>query len=279
MGSPQETAQLIRLLRTPNLANLFVTGAVVGEIQIIAMGPGPMDLVTVLVPSKTTVDLLQYAVQAWWVNSVTLFQSVDNGWLTIPDDQVPGGQVVPANTDPVFQDHTYIRWIGALAPDVSSNSTARQYFDAGLGKLMVSEAGGAYQPIVGIGATGIRGATGVQGGTGVQGITGVAPPAPHLVIPYAASVALDFSPALSPLRKVTLTGDIIFTTTNVVDGPGVSVRIIGDGSPRTLTFPVGWKFLGGAAPASIAANKVAILSTTSDGTTNANIVAGYAVES
>jgi hypothetical protein len=56
------------------------------------------------------------------------------------------------------------------------------------------------------------------------------------------------------------------------------VKILGDGSLRTLTFPVGWKFVGGTAPANIAANKSALLTLHGFGTTDADVVAHYLVE-
>ena len=55
-----------------------------------------------------------------------------------------------------------------------------------------------------------------------------------------------------------------------------TIRIIGDGSERALTFPAGWTFVGAAAPATLAADKTAILTLTSFGTTDANVVAAYA---
>lgn len=91
-----------------------------------------------------------------------------------------------------------------------------------------------------------------------------------------ASPAIDF--AAEALRTVTLTGNITFTTSNLAAGKSVTVRIIGDGSIRTLTFPAGWKFVGAAAPTQIAANKIAILTLTSFSTTDANVVAAYAEE-
>lgn len=92
---------------------------------------------------------------------------------------------------------------------------------------------------------------------------------------YGASTALDFSG--DGFRTVTVAGDITITSLNLAAGRSVTVRIVGDGSPRTLAFPA-WKFVGAAAPSSLAAGKTGVLTVTSFGTTDANCVAAYAVE-
>lgn len=93
---------------------------------------------------------------------------------------------------------------------------------------------------------------------------------------YAAQVGLDFLNAV--YRTVTLAGDIEFQTSNLAAGRQVAVRVVADGSSRNLTFPVGWTFLSAAAPATIDANKTAILSLTAFGPTDADVVAAWAVE-
>lgn len=98
----------------------------------------------------------------------------------------------------------------------------------------------------------------------------------HSTLTYAATTNIDF--ASDDYRTVILTGNIEFTTSNRVAPRSVSIRIIGDGSIRTFIFPAAWKFIGTAAPASLAANKIAVLSVTSFGTTDANVVAAYAAE-
>jgi hypothetical protein len=99
----------------------------------------------------------------------------------------------------------------------------------------------------------------------------------HSVLTYAASVALDLDPTLDDFRTLTLAGNITFTTTNLAAARSKTIRIIGDGTERTFTFPA-WKFVGTAAPTTIAVNKTAILTITSFGTTDANVIAAYAVE-
>lgn len=92
---------------------------------------------------------------------------------------------------------------------------------------------------------------------------------------FAASTALDF--AATSLTTVTLTGNVVFTTSGLAAGRTLTLRIVGDGSIRTLGFPA-WKFVGSTAPATIAASKVAVLSLVSFGTTDADVVAAYSVE-
>jgi uncharacterized protein YjiK len=92
---------------------------------------------------------------------------------------------------------------------------------------------------------------------------------------YAATTNLDF--ALNSLTTVTLAGNVTFTTSNLAAGRSVTVRVISDASLRTFAFP-GWVFIGAAAPASIAASKTGVLTLTSFGTTDADVVAAWAVQ-
>ena len=74
-----------------------------------------------------------------------------------------------------------------------------------------------------------------------------------------------------------ITGNITYTASNYADGKSLTIRITSDGTTRNLTFPSSWVFVG-SKPTSIAASKVAILSVTSFGATEANCVAAYAVQ-
>lgn len=78
-------------------------------------------------------------------------------------------------------------------------------------------------------------------------------------------------------QTATLSAPITFTTSNLAIGRSVTVRIVADASERAFTFPA-WRFIGSAAPATIAASKTAILTLTSFGTTDANVYAAYAAE-
>ena len=74
-----------------------------------------------------------------------------------------------------------------------------------------------------------------------------------------------------------ITGNITYTASNYAEGKSLTIRITSDGTARNLTFPTNWIFVG-AKPTSIAASKVAALSVTSFGATEANCVAAYAVQ-
>jgi len=74
-----------------------------------------------------------------------------------------------------------------------------------------------------------------------------------------------------------ITGNITYTASNYSAGRSLSVRITCDATQRNLTFPASWVFVG-SKPTAIAASKVAVLSITSFGTTEANTVAAYAVQ-
>lgn len=92
---------------------------------------------------------------------------------------------------------------------------------------------------------------------------------------YAGTTTIDLTG--DGFQTVTLTGDITFATSNRAAGRSKTVRIIGDGSSRTLAFP-SWKFIGAAAPSALASGKTAILTITAFGTADTDIIAAYAVE-
>ena len=75
-----------------------------------------------------------------------------------------------------------------------------------------------------------------------------------------------------------LTGNVTFTTSNLVAGRHLRVRIPNGGTLRTLAFPAGWNFLGANAPASIDANKVAVLELSVWGSTDSDVDAVFSVE-
>lgn len=92
---------------------------------------------------------------------------------------------------------------------------------------------------------------------------------------YAPTVALDF--AGDAYRTLRLTGDVSFKSLNLKAGRSIGVRIIADGSTRFFGFPVGWAFVGSAAPSGILARKTAILTLQSFGNADADVLAAYAV--
>jgi hypothetical protein len=99
--------------------------------------------------------------------------------------------------------------------------------------------------------------------------------AAHSTLTYAATTNIDMDG--DGFQTVTLTGNITFTTSNRAAGRSRTVRIIGDASPRTLSFP-SWKFVGAVAPTSLAAGKVLILTVTLFGSADTDGVAACAVE-
>jgi hypothetical protein len=94
----------------------------------------------------------------------------------------------------------------------------------------------------------------------------------------AASVAIDTSPALPVFNSLSLDQNTTFTTSNLGNGRSASVRVVGDASTRTLTFPVGWTWLGSGPPADLAAGDVGYLSITAYGATDADVVAAWSYE-
>jgi len=92
---------------------------------------------------------------------------------------------------------------------------------------------------------------------------------------YAASMALDFVGAMA--QTVALTGNATLTTTQLAAGRQLTVVFTADATPRNFTWPA-WKWIGGAAPASIAASKTGILTLLSTGTTDGAVLARWSVE-
>lgn len=98
----------------------------------------------------------------------------------------------------------------------------------------------------------------------------------HSTLTEASPTVIDFSS--DPYRTLTLTGAVTFSTANRVAAKSVTIKIIAGASNRNLTFPGDWIFVGAAAPASLAANKIGILTVTCFGTADADVVAAYAAQ-
>ena len=97
----------------------------------------------------------------------------------------------------------------------------------------------------------------------------------HSALTYDGPAVIDFLG--DGFQTITLAGDMEFTTSNLAEGRSKTIRIIADSSTRNLVFP-GWKFMGAVAPTTITADKIGILTVTSFGTTDADVVAAYAEE-
>jgi len=79
-------------------------------------------------------------------------------------------------------------------------------------------------------------------------------------------------------KRLTLGGNTTFAATGHLFGAYLIIRIICDGTLRTLTWPIGWRWVGAAAPANIAAGKTALLRLWSFGTNDNEVVARWLVE-
>lgn len=92
---------------------------------------------------------------------------------------------------------------------------------------------------------------------------------------YNANVTIDFRE--QGFRILDLTGDLTLASSNLASGRAVTIKILCDGTPRNLTFPGGWIFVG-TEPTQIGANKTGILSLTAFGNADANVIAAWGVE-
>jgi hypothetical protein len=93
---------------------------------------------------------------------------------------------------------------------------------------------------------------------------------------YASNVVLNFQTFGS--KRITLAGNVTFSASGFGFGSRLELRILCDGTARNLIWPAGWKFVGAAAPASIAANKTALLHLWAFGLAETDVVAQYIVE-
>lgn len=97
----------------------------------------------------------------------------------------------------------------------------------------------------------------------------------------AATVVIDASPDLPVFNSLSVDQDTTFTTANLGPGRSASVRVVCDGTTRSLTFPTGpggWTWLGSGPPSVLAAGDVGYLSITAYGTTDADVVAAWSYE-
>jgi uncharacterized delta-60 repeat protein len=97
------------------------------------------------------------------------------------------------------------------------------------------------------------------------------------VLADSGTVDIDFSGSIFKTQN-TLTGDITYTGSSYLPGKTITIRVINGSTLRNLTFPTNWVFVG-TKPSDIAVNKTGLLSITSFGTTEADCVASWNVES
>jgi hypothetical protein len=95
------------------------------------------------------------------------------------------------------------------------------------------------------------------------------------VLTYAATVELV--PGYGR-KKLTLAGNVTFSVSAYYPDVQMRVIIYGDGSTRNVSFPSGWRFVGGTRPATLAGNKVAVLDLEWLGSAESDVVARWSVE-
>lgn len=93
----------------------------------------------------------------------------------------------------------------------------------------------------------------------------------------SGTVDLNMATLAGSYQTIALTGDVTFTTSGRAAGRSVTLRLAAGGSSRLLTFP-SWVFVGAAAPTTLAANKVGVLSVTFFDGSDAVAVAAWAAE-
>lgn len=242
--SNRDLTLLYKLLNTPGLTSLQVQVRLAGEVTIVASGPSAMDRMPILLKTGIVYDLLTYAPVSWFSSNESLDTAVRSGWISLVTDAA--AVLAPAQT--------------AFLPLVVKNSGT-----AIAGSVEVINFSSGLAAFVGTDGT----------------VTVVAADMSLQTLTYAASVNLDFDPAISPYREITLAGNLTLTTSNLGSSNTVrsmSVTLIGDGTTRNLVFPVGWTFLGSSAPATLPAGKTAQLSLTSRGATDSRVIAAYAAQ-
>ena len=88
------------------------------------------------------------------------------------------------------------------------------------------------------------------------------------------TASIDVDPALPVYKEITLANDTDFSTANLGDGRGASVKIEAGASARSLTWPA-WSWLGVNAPTTLDANETGFLSIVAYGATDADVVAAW----
>lgn len=91
--------------------------------------------------------------------------------------------------------------------------------------------------------------------------------------PTAGIVNLDFTG--TGYRTQILTGDVTYTTSNLVPGKTTTVKLKAGASPRQLAFPAQWAFIS-EIPTELPADQTGVLTITSFGTTDDDCVAAWA---
>ena len=94
----------------------------------------------------------------------------------------------------------------------------------------------------------------------------------------AVTIDVDTHPGGAILTHATA-GDTTFSTDNLVTGVTFMLVLTETGSvERTLTFPAGWTWYGAPVPATLAADGSILVTFTSLGTTDADVIAAWSEE-
>ena len=93
---------------------------------------------------------------------------------------------------------------------------------------------------------------------------------------YSASVQLRMDQY--GFKTLDLTGDVTFTVSPKVVGGRLAVLVRAGAAQRALSFPAGMKFVGAAAPTSLAANKCGLLQLLCFGALDSEVVARWLAE-
>lgn len=118
----------------------------------------------------------------------------------------------------------------------------------------------------------------LAGNTTASGI-GAAPATPTVGtgLGTTGTVALDLATLNGTVQWIAATGNLTFTTSNLVAGRSVRLFIDAGGSTRTLSWP-SWIAHGAALPTSLASGKRLAVSILSLGTTDGNVSAAAAAQ-
>jgi uncharacterized delta-60 repeat protein len=99
---------------------------------------------------------------------------------------------------------------------------------------------------------------------------------PPTELATTGTVDVDFSGATLS-KQGNLTGDVTYTGSNYLPGSTVTIRVVNGSTERIVTFPTDWVFVG-EVPTTLGANKTAVLTVTSFGTTESDCVAAWAAQ-
>lgn len=131
------------------------------------------------------------------------------------------------------------------------------------------------------GATGPTGPSGTAGTAGSTGATGATGPfttrTVNTGLGTTGTVNIDMTSLHGNIIWIVATGNITFTTSNMVSGKEVTIIIDAGASTRTITYPA-WVAIGAPLITSLPAGKRLVVSVTCLDTTTANMTAASSVQ-